>query len=266
MGSQRNSTDDDWYRDPLYYDIIFDQDTPMEADFVEGAYRRHGKAGKGKRLKILEPACGSARLMVELASRGHEVAGFDLEPAMVSFSQQRLSEAGLDGELRVGRMQNFDMRQLYDLAHCFVSTFKYILDERGARAHLRCVARHLKQDGVYLLGFHLSKYAGSKPETERWKGKRGPVRVDCTIESDPPDPATRIEKVRSHLAIRENKRSKVIDTAWDFRTYDSKQVHHMLAAVPELELVECYDFRYDLNNARELNDDWEDIILVLKKR
>jgi hypothetical protein len=40
----------------------------------------------------------------------------------------------------------------------------------------------------------------------------------------------------------------------------------MLKAVPELSLVACYDFRYDLDAERELDDSWEDVILVLKKR
>jgi 2-polyprenyl-3-methyl-5-hydroxy-6-metoxy-1,4-benzoquinol methylase len=95
---------EDWYRTPLYYDIIFDQDTALESDFLEGAYQRHATARRGK-LKVLEPACGSGRLMVELASRGHRVAGFDLEPAMMDYTQQRLAERGLAGDVEEGRME-----------------------------------------------------------------------------------------------------------------------------------------------------------------
>ena len=35
---------------------------------------------------------------------------------------------------------------------------------------------------------------------------------------------------------------------------------------PELELVACHDFRYQIDETRELDDAWEDIVLVLKKR
>ena len=257
---------EDWYNSPLYYDIIFDQDTSEEVDFVEAAAVAHGVSQAGKPMKVLEPACGSGRLMVELARRGHRVAGFDLEPAMVDFTKGRLAEAGCEGVVEEGRMEKFSLPGAFDLAHCFVSTFKYVLTERGARSHLRHVAQHLRKGGIYLLGFHLSKYDGKKPVTERWKGSRGDVKVDCTIESDPPDPATRLEGVRSTLKIREAGRAKVLETSWDFRTYDAGQVKSMLRAVPELHLETCYDFRYDLDEERELDDDWEDVILVLKKR
>ena len=260
-------SEDDWYRTPLYYDIIFDQDTAEEADFIEAAAARHHTVGKKRPLRVFEPACGSGRFVVELARRGHLVSGFDLEPAMVEFTQKRLDDEVQDARLQVGKMQGFDLgRRDFDVAHCFVSTFKYILDERGARSHLRNVAMHLRKGGIYLLGFHLSDYAKAKPARETWHGKRGGVQVECVIDSDAPDQATRTERVRSSLRIKEAGRSKRLDSAWDFRTYDAGQVRSMLAAVPELALEACYDFRYDLDEPRELEDDWDDVILVLKKR
>jgi len=253
----------DWYRTPLYYDIIFDQDTALEAGFLEAAFRRHAEP-RGEILDVLEPACGSGRLLVEMASRGHRVAGFDLEPAMVDYSRQRLDGGGV---VEAGRMERFSMGgDRYDLAHCLVSTFKYVLTERGARAHLRAVAAHLRPGGIYVLGFHLSKYGEGVPEPERWSGERDGVRVDCTISSSAPDPVTRIERVRSELAICDRGRSSEQVTEWDFRTYDAGEVRRMLRAVPELSLETCYDFRYDLEEERELEDPWEDVILILKRR
>ena len=67
--------DDDWYDSPLYYDLIFDEDTVVEADFLESLMWEHGIAESGR---ILEPACGSGRLVCELAARGYEVDGFDM--------------------------------------------------------------------------------------------------------------------------------------------------------------------------------------------
>ncbi len=257
----------DWYASPLYYDIIFDQDTALEADFVEAAFRRYARPAGKRRLRVLEPAAGSGRLMVELARRGHAVSGFDLEPAMVEFTRGRLASAGLSGEMARGRMERFDLGAgRFDLAHCFVSTFKYLLTERAARAHLRCVARGLRRGGIYLLGFHLSDYGAGRGEAERWVGRRGGVRVDCRIDSDPPDPEARTERVRSSLRVHEAGRRHRVETAWDFRTYDAAQVRSMLAAVPEFELVACHDFRYALEDERTLDDDWEDVILVLRKR
>ena len=154
----------------------------------------------------------------------------------------------------------------FDLAHCFVSTFKYLLDERSARAHLRCVAQHLRSGGLYILGLHLTDYPNSGAASERWRGRRGAVSVDCVIDSGPADRASRTERVRSSLRIREGGAHKTLDSSWTFRTYDAPQLRSTLRAVPALSLEACYDFRYEIESPRDLDDPWEDVILVLKKR
>lgn len=95
----------DWYSTPLYYDIIFDAETQTEATFLEEVNRRYSRV-KGKApQRVLEPACGSARLMLELGKRGWETYGFDLSPEMVEFFCQADEQAagkalgGSDGKL-----------------------------------------------------------------------------------------------------------------------------------------------------------------------
>ena len=87
----------DWYDTPLYYDIVFDDGTRAEADFLEGAYLKHTRPSKTRRL--LEPACGSGRLALEMASRGWDVAGFDGKSHMIPFAKERLASAGLKARI-----------------------------------------------------------------------------------------------------------------------------------------------------------------------
>ena len=131
----------DWYDTPRYYDLVFDTGTAEEADFLEGAHRRYGKT-RGKR--VLEPACGSGRLVVEMAKRGWNVTGFDLSEPMLDHGRKRLRGAKRKARLGLGRLESFEYRQPFDLAHCLICTFKYVLDEQGARGHLSSVARALK--------------------------------------------------------------------------------------------------------------------------
>ena len=58
----------DWYDTPRYYDLVFDADTRREADFLETMHARHARRSKPGR-RVLEPACGSGRLLVEMARR-----------------------------------------------------------------------------------------------------------------------------------------------------------------------------------------------------
>jgi 2-polyprenyl-3-methyl-5-hydroxy-6-metoxy-1,4-benzoquinol methylase len=97
----------DWYDTPLYYDIVFDDGTVREADFLEGAYARYAAAagGRARRLRLLEPACGSGRLALEMARRGWEVSGFDGNAHMIAFARERLAAAGLKARLWEDWMQ-----------------------------------------------------------------------------------------------------------------------------------------------------------------
>jgi len=256
----------DWYSTPLYYDIIFDADTKKEATFLEDVYRLYGKVKGKSALRVLEPACGSARLMLELAKRGWQTYGFDLSSEMIKFSQKRMKKH--ESHLWVDRMESFVVpgKVKFPLAHTLVSTFKYLLTEADAVAHLQRVAEGLLQGGVYVLGVHLTDYANLTEEHERWAESRGGVDVVCNIHSWAADPKTRLEKVRSRLRITKAGETKQQETTWNFRTYSAAQMRALLKKVPTLELVACYDYTHTLENMRELDDSYSDCVTILRKR
>ena len=256
----------DWYETPRYYDAIFDVDSQVEADFLEAVHFKHGTGRIRPAPRVLEPACGSGRLLVQLAQRGWRVHGFDLSQAMVRYSRERLAAATLSGTVAVGDMANFQVRGTFDLAHCFVSTFKYLLDEESARSHLASVARALAPGGVYALGFHLTDYTKATKTRERWHVVRDGADVRCTIEGWPAERRARREYVRSRLVVRENNEERRSETTWWFRTYNASEVRRLVRSVPELEHVATYDFLYDISEELKLSDAQYDTLLILKKR
>lgn len=256
----------DWYDTPLYYDIIFDADTAREADFLEAVHQRFGRAGRSR--QVLEPACGSGRLVSEMARRGWKVSGFDGNAPMLEFASERLANQGLKARLWQDWMQSFSQVKAasQDFAHCLVSTFKYLLTEKDAVACLQRVAEALKQDALFVLGLHLTDYTQQKEEHERWVAERDGIRVTCNTHTWPPDQCRRLEPLRTRLSIHHEGRSHVQETHWQFRTYSAAQMRALLRKVPCLELLVCYDFTYDIESPRQLDDSYPDVILVLRKR
>lgn len=256
----------DWYDTPLYYDIVFDDGTVQEANFLEAASAKY--AGKGSRL--LEPACGSGRLALEMARRGWEVSGFDGNAHMIEFARQRLTAAGLKARLWEDWLQSFavpaGVKGGFDLAHCLVSTFKYLHSEKDAVACLQRVATALRPGGLFFLGLHLTDYTVGKTEHERWVARRGPIEVICNTHTWPADRKTRLEPLRTRLKITDAGRTHTQETRWQFRTYNAAQLRALLRKVPEFEFVECYDFTYDLTAPRKLDDSYADVLLVLRRR
>ena len=105
---------DDWYRAaPLYYDIIFDAGTGQESTFIAGAIARYGRAGSKR---LLEPACGSGRLVVGMAQAGFVVRGFDTSRPMLRYARARLHEHALHAQLVVGDMADFAVPKRVHLA------------------------------------------------------------------------------------------------------------------------------------------------------
>lgn len=260
----------DWYDTPEYYDIIFDADTAREADFMEAVWERFNRVPTPKhRRRVLEPACGSGRLVLEMARRGWQVDGFDLSEEMLRFARQRMAVAGLKARLWVDDMAGFTApaQGQYHLSHCLVSTFKYLLTEADAQGNLRRVQDALMPGGLHILGVHLTDYSRTVCEHERWVESRGDVAVVCNTRGWPADKKTRLEPVRTRLKISRGAETHTQETRWFFRTYSAAQLRRTLReAAPELEVAACFDFTYDIEAPRGFDDEYSDLLLVLRRR
>src|SRR6266404_9530096 len=84
------------YDYPQYYDIAFQAYTQREADFIEAACRKYCSFDVRR---LLEPACGSGRLVTELAARGYQMTGFDLNQTALSYLRRRLTRRSLHAEI-----------------------------------------------------------------------------------------------------------------------------------------------------------------------
>jgi len=267
--SQANFKDLDWYERPLNYDILLEQDTQVEADFIEAVLQTY--APRGAR-RLLEPACGSGRLVHELARRGYQLTGFDLNESMLAFAGERLQTAGLKAQLLHASLQDFRLKGKRDLAFCLLSSFRYLMDDKSAIEHLRRSAQSLVKGGIYVLGLHLSEYDFQNMQHERWVAEREEMRVVCNLRSWPVERKQRREHLRSRITVTSTKPSsegQVLDrleTEWDFRAYDEKQLRRLLNRVPEFEHIATYDFTYDLEAPRSLDDEHLDNVLILRKR
>src|SRR6267378_5398145 len=93
-----------WYDHPEYYDIAFQVYTEREADFIEAACRKYGPFNARR---LLEPACGTGRLVTALAARGYEVTGFDLSQPALSYLRRQITRRRLNSRKRfVSRLRS----------------------------------------------------------------------------------------------------------------------------------------------------------------
>src|SRR5436305_8026432 len=179
-----------WFDYPRYYDIAFQADTRQEADFIEAACRKYCPFAARR---FLEPACGSGRLITELAARGYQMTGFDLSQPALSYLRRRLARRLLNAETFEAEMSNFRLARSVDAAYCTVNTFRHLLTEQAARGHLECVAGSLCPGGIYVLGLDLLASGGDKEDSGCWTQRRCETKVTVTARLLRTDRRRRIE-------------------------------------------------------------------------
>lgn len=252
-----------WYSYPQYYDLAFRSETRMEADFIEAAC---GKYCPFRVRRLLEPACGTGRLIAELAARGYAMSGFDLSRPALDYLRRRLTRRRLRAAVFRADMADFRLKRPADAAYSTLDSFRHLLSEDAARGHLECVARRLRPGGIYILGFHLLPPDASEECIERWTGRRGRTQVTVTLRVLSTDRRRRIETLRISMLVRSGKRVLRLRDEFPLRMYTAGQFRRLLRAVPDLQLCDVYDFWYEIDHPLRLSDELSDTVFILRKK
>jgi SAM-dependent methyltransferase len=259
---KKATIEQNWYDYPQYYDLAFRPETRMEADFIEAASRKYCDF-RVKRL--LEPACGTGRVLTELASRGYTMTGFDLNQSPLDYLQRRLTRRKLKARLFQADMADFRLPRPVDAAFNTLDSFRHLLSEDAARRHLECVAESLRPGGIYILGLHLLPPDADEDCTERWTERQGRTRVTVTLRVTSTDRRRRVEMIRVSLLARSGAKEVRLRDEFGLRMYTAAQFRKLLASVPCFELCDVYDYWYEIDHPLRLNNEISDTVFILRK-
>lgn len=221
------------YSDPDLYDLVHAAGTDDEVWMLDKIARDHGVPERS----ALEPACGTGRYLVALARRGWRVAGYDSTPVMTAYARKRLAKYGSRARIMKGDMATFRGERRYGLIFNLLSTFRHILTEREALAHLRNSAKALLPGGLFVLGLDLAAYGEDHPDEEVFECRRGSVRAKHVVMSLPADKDKRRERIINFVTAGK----KRLESAYDLRSYDTGQLKALLKKSP-FKVVGCYGY------------------------
>lgn len=253
---------DDWYDYPQYYDLAFSDETLAEVDFIEAACKKYSPRPVKT---LLEPGCGSGRLVVELARRGYKMVAFDNSAKSLEYLRKKLARKGLNAHVFAGDMTNFTLPRPVDAAFNTFNTFRHLTTETTALSHLKCMAQALKPGGLFILGLHLLPLDASLECLERWSATRGTTKVNCTLRVTDSSRRTRLEHLNVLMRVRTPTRDFKVRTEFPLRLYTADQLKSLLAKVPEFELCDVFDFCYDIDEPLQLDEHISDTVLILRK-
>ncbi len=250
------------YDHPKYYDLVFGADCAAELNFIEACAERYAAIPPQG---LFEPACGTGRLLFQLAKRGYRVGGLDLNPQAVAFCNERFARWGLDDRVRVDDMADFRQRRKWDVAFNTINSFRHLDSEAAAHGHLQSMAACIRPGGLYLLGLHLTPTAVAPSETESWSARRGHLAINTHMWPRGRDRRKRVERFGIRFDVHTPTRSFRIEDELVLRSYTAAQMRRLLKASPQWDVVETFDFGYDIEQPIEIDGAVEDVVYVLKR-
>ena len=252
------------YDYPHYYDLVYGSDWKAEHDFLVGVFARHARRPVRR---VLEPACGTGRLMFRLARSGFQICGFDLNERAVQYCNRRLEKHGFPATAWIADMADFAVPRPVCAAFNMINSFRHLQRHEQAVSHLRCIQKALRSGGVYVLGLHLCPTKGTPAERESWSARRGHLSVQTDMQLVEQPKGKRFERYRMTYDVWTPTRHEVLEDEFTFRTYSRTQFEQeLLGEVPELVIQQTYDFGYDLQNPVAVHAETQDVVYVLQKR
>jgi SAM-dependent methyltransferase len=102
---------------------------------------------------LLEPGCGTGRLLVPLAGAGYDVTGVDLSPEMLRIARTKAEAAGVADRVTLvqGDYAGAPLKGIYRLAFVMMNTFLHLTTQAEQLRALRHWRDHLSPDGLLLV-------------------------------------------------------------------------------------------------------------------
>lgn len=134
-----------------YYHLIFedwDRSVHRQAKILGGILARELS---GKRLKILDCACGIGTQALGLAALGHHVTASDLSPAEIARAEKEAQKRGLDIQFHVSDMT--DLKEIsetgFDVVAAFDNALPHLSSDQMTQA-IEAMAGKLNPGGLFI--------------------------------------------------------------------------------------------------------------------
>ncbi|PEZ83374.1 class I SAM-dependent methyltransferase [Bacillus sp. AFS017274] len=133
------------------YDELM-KDTPYEKwlMILTAKLEQYGIGGR----KVLDLACGTGEMTVELAQHGFEVTGVDLSDEMLLVANEKAVKLGLSIPLFQQNMAELEGLGHFDCVTIFCDSLNYLRDEEDIVKTFSRVHEHLKEGGLFLFDVH----------------------------------------------------------------------------------------------------------------
>jgi SAM-dependent methyltransferase len=129
--------------DPVYYDLTYGRnfkDLPFYTDIT-----------KDINGKVLEVACGSGRVYLELLKAGVDIHGIDLSEKMLEGLKRKAAAMNLEPKVSLADMRNFGLDETFDMIIIPARSFLHNITTDDQLSTLECCRKHLAEGGKLVI-------------------------------------------------------------------------------------------------------------------
>lgn len=116
------------------------------ADYVESAFARHDL----KPVRVLDLACGTGTMALELARRGYEAAGADGSEAMLAVARRKARSAGCAIPFHAADLRRIEGLPAFDAVLCLYDSMNYMMSVEEMAQALRQARPLVRPEGVFV--------------------------------------------------------------------------------------------------------------------
>ena len=143
------------------YDAAFDWAVEGEVGAISGL----SGLAEGR---VLEPMCGSGRLLRGFKAAGFDTVGVDASAEMLTLARTHYEKHGFEGTWIQADVCDFDLDEACDLAVCPINSLAHLLTPADMLAHLNAMSRNLYEGASYWIQLDLKEpvHVGASEEWE----------------------------------------------------------------------------------------------------
>lgn len=133
----------------IYDSINAQVDYSAWGNFVEACFERFLS---DKPQLLLDLACGTGSMTLELARRGYDMIGVDASPDMLAraFERKLESEFSSDPLFLLQDMRSFELYGTVGAVTCCLDSVNYLVDDGALEECFACVHNYLDPDGLFI--------------------------------------------------------------------------------------------------------------------
>lgn len=183
-----------------------------------------------KKMRILEPMCGSGRFIIPFLEAGFNIEGFDISDDMLNSCKERMKAKNLNGNVFNTGIHNFQADTKYDLIMIPAGSFSLVLDEEIVVSSLNRLKDSLSDNGTLLLDVLTTECRAE--ECDKWEETNRMARADGKVI---------VQYSKSHY----DKANKIISSPLRYELLDGDKII-------ESEEMDFYMRLYDINEFEEI--------------